>query len=155
MAIDLALQRSSKDGLRGVSSRIFPEELEPGNRKENFLRPLERERTWLAVYIASVGYCNQGIVNGRFAVGMRRPQVLDWSPHHSYCCQALIETGQSSDRRLVQIAQLLKLCQDISKTFCYDTRPKSLQPPPFLPLPLLQVANPLVQSYQTPQCTSQ
>jgi hypothetical protein len=55
MAVDLALQRSSKDGLRAASSRIFPEELEPGNRKENFIRPLERERTWLAVYVASVG----------------------------------------------------------------------------------------------------
>src|SRR5277367_2720620 len=59
---------------------------------------------------------------------MRRPQTLDWSPHHSYCCQALIEGGQPGDIRLVQICQLLKLSQDVSRTFCYDTRPKSPLP---------------------------
>jgi hypothetical protein len=55
MAIDLALQRSQKDTLRHMSSKLFPEEVEPGNRKENFTRPLEKERTWMAVFIASVG----------------------------------------------------------------------------------------------------
>lgn len=134
MAIDLALQRSSKDQLRTVSSRIFPEEMEPCNRKENFKRPLEKERTWLAVYVASVGYISlvDFWLKTSFAVGMRRPQALDWSPHHSYCCQALIDGGSSADRHLVQVSQLLKLCQDISKTFCYDTRPKSSSPLPKL-----------------------
>jgi hypothetical protein len=56
MAIDLALQRSQKDTLRHMSSKLFPEEVEPGNRKENFTRPLEKERTWIAVFVASVGY---------------------------------------------------------------------------------------------------
>jgi hypothetical protein len=56
MAIDLALQRSSKDTFRGMSSKLFPEEMEPGNRKENFTRKLEKERTWIAVFVASVGY---------------------------------------------------------------------------------------------------
>ena len=56
---------------------------------------------------------------------MRRPQTLDWSPHHTYCCQALLEGGQTNDVRLVRIAQLLKTSQDVSRTFCYDTRPKS------------------------------
>jgi hypothetical protein len=53
MAIDLGLQRSSKDG-RNLSSRLFAED-EPCNRKENFIRPLEKERTWIAVFIAVVG----------------------------------------------------------------------------------------------------
>jgi hypothetical protein len=69
-----------------------------------------------------------------FAVGMRRPQTLDWSPHHSYCCQALIDGGQSSDLHLVQVAHLLKLSQDVSRTFCYDTRPKSSTPLPISPV---------------------
>jgi len=56
MAVDLALQRSSKDNFRGMSSKLFPEEMEPGNRKENFTRKLEKERTWIAIFIASVGY---------------------------------------------------------------------------------------------------
>jgi hypothetical protein len=55
MAIDLSLQRSSKDG-RAMSSRLFAEEVEPCNRKGNFIRPLEKERTWLAVFVISVGY---------------------------------------------------------------------------------------------------
>jgi len=54
MAVDLALQRSSKDKL--MSTRLLGEEPEPCNRKENFIRPLEKERTWLAVFIAAVGY---------------------------------------------------------------------------------------------------
>ena len=58
MAIDLALQRSSKDSMRPMASKLFAEEIEPCNRKENFTRPFEKERTWLAVYIASVGYSN-------------------------------------------------------------------------------------------------
>jgi hypothetical protein len=57
---------------------------------------------------------------------MRRPQSLDWTPHHTYCCQALTEGSQPADLRLVQIAELLKLSQDVSKTFCYDTKPKSI-----------------------------
>lgn len=56
MAIDLSLQRSAKDGCRAMSSKLFADEAEPSNRKDNFLRPLERERTWVAVYIQSVGY---------------------------------------------------------------------------------------------------
>ena len=56
MAIDLALQRSPKDGARGVASRIFPEEMDPCNRKDNFTRPLEKERTWLGVFVSAVGY---------------------------------------------------------------------------------------------------
>jgi len=56
MAVDLALQRSAKDNFRGMSSKLFPEEMEPGNRKENFTRKLEKERTWIAIFIASVGY---------------------------------------------------------------------------------------------------
>ena len=56
MAIDLALQRSTKDTFRAMSSKLFPEDMEPGNRKENFTRKLEKERTWIAVFIASVGY---------------------------------------------------------------------------------------------------
>ena len=56
---------------------------------------------------------------------MRRPQTLEWSPHHTYCCQTLTEGGQVNDLRLVQIARLFKLSQDVSRTFCYDTRPKS------------------------------
>ena len=122
MAIDLALQRSTKDNFRGMGSRIFPDDMEPCNRKENFTRVLEKERTWIAIYIASVG----------FAVGMRRPQTLDWAPHHSYCCTALLEGGVPGDRSLVQVAQLLKLSQDISKTFCYDTRPKRPSSPDFV-----------------------
>lgn len=59
---------------------------------------------------------------------MRRPQTLDWSPHHTYCCQALVEGGHDADLRLVQVCQLLKLSQDVSRTFCYDTRPKSTHP---------------------------
>ena len=55
MAIDLSLQRSSKD-VRPMASRLFAEEVEPCNRKDNFTRPLEKERTWLAVFVASVGY---------------------------------------------------------------------------------------------------
>jgi len=55
MAIDLSLQRSSKEG-KAMSSRLFAEEVEPCNRKDNFTRPLEKERTWLAVFVASVGY---------------------------------------------------------------------------------------------------
>ena len=125
MAIDLSLQRSSKDG-RPMSSRLFAEEVEPCNRKDNFIRPLEKERTWLAVSVASMGYILPTIaLKIRFAVGMRRPQTLDWSHHHTYCCQALLEGGQTNDIRLVHICQLIKICQDISQTFCYDTRPKS------------------------------
>src|SRR5271170_2173667 len=133
MAIDLSLQRGAKDG-RNLSSRLFAEEVEPCNRKENFIRPLEKERTWLAVFIAAIGYpppqTKTVAYRVRFAVGMRRPQTLDWSPHHSYCCQALIEGGQAGDIRLVQICQLIKLSQDVSRTFCYDTRPKSPPSPP-------------------------
>ena len=55
MAIDLSLQRSSKDG-KNLSSRLFADEVELCNRKENFIRSLEKERTWLAVFIAAVGY---------------------------------------------------------------------------------------------------
>lgn len=54
MAIDLGLQRSSKDR-RHVSSKLFAEDVEPCFRKENFVRPLERERTWLAVFVAAAG----------------------------------------------------------------------------------------------------
>jgi hypothetical protein len=56
MAIDLSLQRSTKDVCRGMSSKLFAEEMDLSNRKDNFIRPLERERTWIAVYIQSVGY---------------------------------------------------------------------------------------------------
>jgi hypothetical protein len=62
MAIDLALHRTSKD-IRNTASKLFPEEVEPCNRKDNFIRPLERERTWIAVYLTSVGYCS--IFNGK------------------------------------------------------------------------------------------
>jgi hypothetical protein len=65
------------------------------------------------------------MANYRFAVGMRRPQLLDWTPHHSHCCQALQDSGLPGDIRLVQIVQHLKFSQDTAKTFCYDTRPKS------------------------------
>jgi hypothetical protein len=51
--------------------------------------------------------------------------MMEWTPHHSYCCQALLEGGQLGDLRLVQQCQLLKLAQDVSHTLCYDTRPKS------------------------------
>jgi len=50
MAIDLGLQRSAKE-TKNVGSKLFPEDEPP-----NFLRPLERERTWLAVYLATTGY---------------------------------------------------------------------------------------------------
>ena len=53
MAVDLSLQRSSKDKL--FPARFLGEEPELCNRKENFTRPLEKERTWLAVFIAAVG----------------------------------------------------------------------------------------------------
>ena len=56
---------------------------------------------------------------------MRRPQTMDWTPHHSYCCRVLKDGGQANDIRLVQIAELLNLSADVSRTFCYDTRPKS------------------------------
>lgn len=59
MAIDLALHRSSKDPIqpfKAMSKQFFPDEIEPGNRKENFTRPLEKERTWMAVYFAASGY---------------------------------------------------------------------------------------------------
>jgi len=129
MAIDLSLQRSAKDpvtGLKAMAKQMFPEELEPGNRKENFTRPLEKERTWMAVFLASVGYVPlERDTNPSFAVGMRRPQTLEWTPHHTYCCQALTDGGQHNDLRLVQICHLMKLSQDISKTFCLDSRPKS------------------------------
>jgi len=126
MAIDLALQRSPKEA-RNDKSRLF-DEVDPCNRKENFTRPLEKERTWLAVFVSAIGYqishwtCD---LTDSFAVGMRRPHSLDWTPHHSYCCQVLKEGGHANDVRLVHIAELLKFCQDVSKTFCYDTRPKS------------------------------
>ena len=58
MAIDLSLQRSSKDS-KPMASRLFAEEVEPCNRKDNFTRPLEKERTWLAVFVASVGYLSR------------------------------------------------------------------------------------------------
>jgi len=50
MAIDLGLQRSAKE-TKNVGSKLFPEDEAP-----NFLRPMERERTWLAVYLATTGY---------------------------------------------------------------------------------------------------
>jgi hypothetical protein len=50
MAIDLGLQRSSKE-TRNAGSKLFQEDHEP----LNFVRPMERERTWLAVYVASTG----------------------------------------------------------------------------------------------------
>lgn len=56
MAIDLGLQRSLKDQAKTMSARIFAEEVEPCHRKDNFTRPLEKERTWLAVFVTSVGY---------------------------------------------------------------------------------------------------
>ena len=55
MAVDLGLQRSSKEA-RNLSSRLLAEEVELCNRKENFIRPLENERTWITVFIAAVGY---------------------------------------------------------------------------------------------------
>jgi hypothetical protein len=55
MAVDLGLQRSSKDQVKTMSSRLFAEEVEPCNRKDNFIRPLERERTWLTIFVTSVG----------------------------------------------------------------------------------------------------
>ena len=126
MAIDLALHRSSKDA-KAIPSRLFSEEVDPCNRNENFTRPLEKERTWLAVFVVTVGYLlnQRQFVTGRFAVGMRRPQSLEWTPHHSYCCQTLLEGGQTDAIRLVHICRLLKLSQDVGRTFCYDTRPKS------------------------------
>ena len=56
---------------------------------------------------------------------MRRPQTIEWSAHHTNCCQALTDGGNFGDLRLVQTCQLVKIAQDISKMFCYDTRPKS------------------------------
>ena len=50
MAIDLGLQRSAKE-TKNVGSKFFLEDEPP-----NFLRPMERERTWLAVYLATTGY---------------------------------------------------------------------------------------------------
>jgi len=126
MAIDLALQRSPKEA-RNDKSKLF-DEVEPCNRKDNFTRPLDKERTWLSVFISAIGYPTSHFVcdlTHSFAVGMRRPHSLDWTPHHSYCCQVLKEGGQANDIRLVHIAELLKFCQDVAKTFCYDTRPKS------------------------------
>jgi len=55
MAVDLGIQRSSKDQGKTMSSRLFAEEVEPCNRKDNFVRPLERERTWLAILVVAVG----------------------------------------------------------------------------------------------------
>lgn len=55
MAIDLGLQRSNKEMSRNLSTKLLTEEVEPGNRKENFARPLERERTWLVTYLLAVG----------------------------------------------------------------------------------------------------
>jgi len=59
MCIDLGLQTSSKEVSRPLATKFLPEEVEPGNRKENVTRPLERERTWLAAYMLSVGYVAQ------------------------------------------------------------------------------------------------
>jgi hypothetical protein len=59
MAIDLSLHRSGKDsahGIKSIAKQLWSEEMEPGNRKENFTRPLEKERIWMAVYFASSGY---------------------------------------------------------------------------------------------------
>jgi len=59
MCIDLGLQASSKEASRPLAAKLLPDEVEHGNRKENFTRPLERERTWLAAYMLSVGYVPQ------------------------------------------------------------------------------------------------
>jgi hypothetical protein len=56
MAIDLGLQRSGKEQ-KNLSAKLFQEEDQP---PLNFVRPMERERMWLAVYLASTGY--QGLV---------------------------------------------------------------------------------------------
>jgi len=57
MCIDLGLQTSSKEVSRPLTTKLLAEEVEPGgNRRENFTRPLERERTWLAAYMLSVGH---------------------------------------------------------------------------------------------------
>jgi hypothetical protein len=56
MAIDLSLHRSSKDQARAMSSRLFAEEVDNCKGKDTFTRPLEKERTWLAIFVASVGY---------------------------------------------------------------------------------------------------
>jgi hypothetical protein len=74
----------------------------------------------------SVSSVIRGDLTTRFSVGWRRPQILEWTPHHSYCCQTLQEGGQVNDLRLVRIVQLQKMAQDVSRTFCYDTRPKSI-----------------------------
>ena len=59
MAIDLGLQRSVKDsfhGFKAMAKHMFPDDLDPGSRKENFARILEKERTWIAMYSASTAY---------------------------------------------------------------------------------------------------
>lgn len=77
--------------------------------------------------------------------------MIEWTPHHSYCCQVLQEAGQVNDLRLVRIVQVLKLAQDVSRTFCYDTHPKSTLLPTHGP-PISNTSSRIIRSLGLSHC---
>jgi hypothetical protein len=74
---------------------------------------------------------------------MRRPQTLDWSVQHETCCQAVLNTGDRNDLKLIRMVQLFQISQDISKTFAYDSQPKS-KPPQFRSRLISELSDPTI-----------